>query len=63
MKKSAEKQKLESNASIGYGPNNPEPLAFKESENPKDQDAHSAAKYNTTPAVNPSVELVNRTEP
>lgn len=64
MDKSAEK----ANASVGYGPNNPEPHSFKESNLPVEKDAlHSAAEYiegkNTTPDVNPSVKLVNRTEP
>ncbi|HWR05753.1 hypothetical protein [Sporomusa sp.] len=64
MEKSVEQQKVESNASVGYGPNNPEPLAFKESEIPKEKAAnHAAAEYNTTPDVNPSAKLVNRTEP
>ncbi|HWR43254.1 hypothetical protein [Sporomusa sp.] len=59
MKKSAEKLEQQINASVGYGPNNPEPLSFKESEIPKDKDAlHSASEYidgnNTTPTVNPT---------
>ncbi|QDR80310.1 hypothetical protein [Sporomusa termitida] len=46
MKKSVEEQKLDANMSVGYGPNNPEPLSFKESEVPKDKDAlHSAGEY------------------
>jgi hypothetical protein len=75
LEKSTEKLEQQANASVGYGPNNPEPVSFKESEIPKDKDAlHSAAEYiegkksnkktqNTVPTVYPSVELVNRTEP
>ena len=64
MDKTAEK----ANASVGYGPNNPEPLSLKESELPVEKDAlHSATEYiegkNTVPDVNPSVKIVNRTEP
>ncbi|WP_371370861.1 hypothetical protein [Sporomusa aerivorans] len=68
MSKSTEQQEQSTNASVGYGPNNPEPLSFKESKIPKDKDAlHSAGDYiygtNSTPSVNPATELVNRTEP
>lgn len=63
MKKSAKK----ANAEVGYGPNNPEPIAFKESKLPKEKDAlHSAAEYingqNSTPTTNQTTEVVNRTE-
>jgi len=70
LEKATEKLEQQANASVGYGSNNPEPYAFKESDIPKNQDAlHSAAEYiegktqNTVPTVNPSVEFVNRTEP
>ncbi|WP_425059911.1 hypothetical protein SCACP_05410 [Sporomusa carbonis] len=68
MENSIEKQEQQANASIGYGPNNPEPLSLRDSKLPKDKDAlHSAAEYiegnNTTPSVNPTADLVNRTEP
>ena len=64
MENSAE----ETNASVGYGPNNPEPLSLKESNLPVEKDAlHSATEYiegkNTVPDVNPSEKIVNRTEP
>ena len=40
------KSAREANAEIGYGPNNPEPIAFKESLLPKDKDAlHAAREY------------------
>lgn len=63
-----EKAAKKTNASVGYGPNNPEPISFKESDLPVDKDAlHSGAEYiagkNTTPAINPYTELINRTEP
>lgn len=46
MKESTKQQEQSTNASVGYGPNNPEPLSFKESEIPKDKDAlHSAVEY------------------
>lgn len=42
MNKSARK----ANAEVGYGPNNPEPIAFKESLLPKEKDAlHAAGEY------------------
>ena len=51
MEKSAEK----ANASVGYGPNNPEPPSLRESNPPAEKDAlHSAAEYiqgeKTTPS-------------
>ncbi len=46
MKESTKQKEQSTNASAGYGPNNPEPLSFKESEIPKDKDAlHSAGEY------------------
>jgi hypothetical protein len=65
MNKSTKQQEQETNASVGYGPNNPEPLSFKKSEIPKDKDAlHADAEYiNSTPSVNPVTAAVNRTEP
>lgn len=68
LEKNLEKTEQETNAAAGYGPNNPEPMSFKENNIPVDKDElHAAGEYiresNTTPAVNPSPELINRTEP
>lgn len=45
MDKSAEKLEQQANASVGYGPNNPEPLSFKEPGNQADDALHSAIEY------------------
>ncbi|QDR83013.1 hypothetical protein [Sporomusa termitida] len=64
MKKSVEEQKLDAKMPAGYGPNNPEPLSLRESELPKEKNTHQpTSQYNTTPDVNPTAKLVNRTEP
>lgn len=75
MKKTTEKLEQQTNGSVGFGANHPEPYAFKESDIPKNIDAlDSASEYiegkksgkktqTTVPTVNPSVEYVNRTEP
>lgn len=68
LEKNLAKSAQATNAAAGYGPDNPEPMAFKETGIPVDKDAlHAAGEYiresNTTPAVNPSPELINRTEP
>lgn len=56
MNKTIEHQKQEANASVGYGPNNPEPMSLRESEIPKDKDKnslHAAEEYiNSTPSAN-----------